>query len=174
MHRFFIVLLVLVVTVSMAGMAAAVDPWVNYTETDLGSNWLYQFTIVNPITSGDAVFDMLIETSSGVINASPIATGTGWQFNYVSLSGDQIHWFSPSVPTDVTAGSSLGGFSFQTSSQYTGDFAYTLGGSSLDYTGNAQPAVVPEPGTMIASLALLSPMGLPLLKRFRKSRSQAV
>jgi hypothetical protein len=169
----FLALLLMVGLFAMIGTvsAFAVDPWVQYSETDLGTgSWLYQFTIVNPLGSGESISDLLLQTSSGVINASPIGTGSGWAFDFISLDADQIAWYSPDVGSDVTAGSSLGGFSFQTSSQYTGSFAYTLGGSSGDFTGDA--SVVPEPGTMIASLALLSPAGISLAWRMRKRRAR--
>lgn len=169
MRKLIVLLVVAVLLLSLAAAASATDPWVNYTETDLGAGtWLYQFTIVNPVSSSTSVFDLLLETTSGVINSSPIGTGTGWQFNYLSFDNDQIHWFSPGISTDLNAGTSLGGFSFQTDTQYTGNFTYTLGGTSQDFTGNA--SVVPEPASMTASLALLSPVGFTLIWRMRRRR----
>jgi len=166
-------LLVVVALLCLTGAALAADPWVQCTTTDLGAgSWEYQFTIINPIGSGASVYDLILETSSGVINSAPIGTGTGWEFDNVAPTSDWVHWFSPDPPAtaDIAAGTSLGGFSFQTSAPYTGAFKYTLGSSAGDFTGNA--SVVPEPGTMAASLALLSPAGISLMWRMRRRRSR--
>jgi len=162
-------LLLMVAVISLIGATGvfAADPWVQFNETELAGSWLYQFTIVNPLSSGDAISDMVISISSPVINDGPTFITSGGDWNLFSSSPSEVSWISG---TSVDAGTSLGGFSFTTSEKYTGNFAYTLGGGTGDFTGNA--SVVPEPGTMAASLALLSPACVSLMWRIRRRRSR--
>lgn len=181
-----LVLVVGLLSMGVAAYAASDTPWVSYTETynSVGDYWLYSFTIVNPSPNvsyaGDTLIDFSLDLTPTVANPNPIndlvpaTSGAGWTNDLLSTT--QVHWLSPGVGTDVGTGSWLGGFSFQASTPYTGAFDFTLTGgtSGTEYTGTAaKDAVVPEPGTMLASLALLSPAGISMAWRMRRRRVAA-
>lgn len=159
--------MVAVISLVFATGVFAADPWVQYNETELAGSWLYEFTIFNPVSSGDTIADMLISISSPIINDGEAFITSGGDWSLFFSDPSEVSWIGG---TPVGTGSSLGGFSFTTSEKYTGSFAYTLGGETGDFTGNA--SVVPEPGTMAASLALLSPAGISLMWRMRKRRTR--
>jgi hypothetical protein len=123
-----------------------------YEETDLKTGWWqYDYTINNTSDNGEYLYMFLLDFDQ-TVTAQGLAHPTAWLG--VVWGGTNVTTFldamSINPATYISAGDSLGGFSFRTNTR-VGDVSYHaefVGVSSIDGT----TTVVPEPLSMVLFL----------------------
>lgn len=169
MKRKLLLVFMFVGLLALVAPSAQAAPIVTSTVQDLHGTWLYEYSLFNPLGSGEDVYDFGVDFFG---EASNIVTPAGWDFFYGPSTGTVpsfIDWLSLSAASDLTPGSTLG-FSFQ-SALGPGEIVYHLATTvprAIDGTTTG-PNAVPEPGTLF----LLGTGLTTLVARRRRARLQS-
>lgn len=141
-----------------------------------GTPSTFTYTLTNTGTETIGEFDLAVPPTSALTN---ITAPTGFIGLYTT--GDTfVQWLSTDPSTDITAGQTLGGFSFQTTAPAGTDSFLVRNADNGDSRGGstvgpgAPPAAVPEPSSMAAfSCGTLGLAGLILAARRKKANVRA-
>src|SRR5664280_2580173 len=168
-----LILTLLVTLGSVASLSAGV---LTYTITPTGGQSLYQFTLTNTGDTGGTLFDLFLSLPTDIANIDTTRIGTpvGWGDPTggllffgpdVAPSTSFIEWAADFSGTyDVAIGSSLSGFSFNSSQGIGQPITFALNGST-DFATAQEVSSVPEPATFVILLPVLLAIGSSI--RFR-------
>jgi len=146
----------LAIAVILLGLAfSAPEAWslgLSYSETPVGGNFDYEFTLRND--TGTGIFELLLDVplpDSNLLSfSSPTSWGDGFGGNQpyhgpVLADTSFVEWWAE-LGTELGNGMSLSGFDFVSSSQVSGSMAFSV---------NADPNIggiavkIPEPATLL-------------------------
>ena len=137
-----------------------------YTITPTSGQFAYDFTLTNTGDTGGTLFDLFLSLPTDITNIDTTSIGTpvGWGDPTGGLlffgpdaapSTSFIEWASDASGTyDVGTGSSLGGFSFNSSVDVGQPITFALNGST-DFATAQEVSSVPEPATFLLLLPVL-------------------
>jgi hypothetical protein len=149
----------LVGLVLLVSVPAQAVPLVTPTVTELGGGvFEYRYDVANPASSSETLYDFGLFGFTGAL--SNVLSPTGWDaiFGSDPVFGSFIDWFSLDPLSDLVAGASLGGFSFESlvgpgEAQFT-SLGYDAGSGEVGVpvtgpTVGPNPTPVPEPGPLL-------------------------
>ena len=167
MKRKLLLVFMSVGLLALVAPSAQAAPIVISTVQDLHGTWLYEYSVSNPLGSGEDVYDFGVDF---IGEATNIVTPAGWDYFYgqgTDTVPSFIDWLSLSPDSDLLPGFTLAGFSF-VSALGPGDIVYHIATTARPIDGTTT-GPVPEPGTL-----LLVGTGLTtLVARRRRARRQA-
>jgi hypothetical protein len=131
---------------------------VTYTVTPSSGSFLYQFTLSNTGATGGTLFDLFLSLPTDIsnIDTGTIGTPAGWGdptggllfFGPDTGPGTAfLEWSNGGPPFDLAIGSSLSGFSFNSSVGVGQPIMYGLNGSADLSPAQPQTTSTPEPAT---------------------------
>jgi hypothetical protein len=145
----------------LTAVSAAAVPTLVIDSTNLGGGiWQYDLTLVNDGGSEPLSGLNLVNAYSifGLDDTSTITAPAGWDyFAPLPPTVDELNWFSLSAASDIDVGDSLGGFSFESTTDPGAVNFNTLEADAIGGTSSEQiPLVItPEPATgLLVAVAL--------------------
>ena len=146
---------------SAAFAITAAGATLDYTATDLGGGLFeYSLTIKNPLHNDGISGLNLVNagTAFGLNESSTISAPAGWFFFApIPPLVNELNFFSMDPSTDIPVGGSLGGFTFQSTtdpgSVSESDLTFDL------IKGSTGTQTTPEPGTIAAGVVALVLLG---------------
>jgi hypothetical protein len=146
----------------LAAVSAAAVPTLVIESTNLGGGvWQYDLTLVNDGGSEPLSGLNLVNAYSifGLDDTSTITAPAGWDyFAPLPPTVDELNWFSLSAASDIDVGDSLGGFSFESTTDPGTVNVDTLEADAIGGNSSQQvPLVItPEPATGLLVAAALA------------------
>jgi hypothetical protein len=147
-------MLAVVVLLAIAAVANAtpVQTLTSTATTVDNLTWTYNYTLASPVGASDMIFDLYVPAWGSI---AAVTTPAGWN----SFYGPGFVEWSANFGSEVTAGNSLSGFSFQTDltpAMWPGIMVSTddgLGNITMTDVTGLQP--VPEPTAIVYTITAL-------------------
>lgn len=142
---------------------------VTYTVTPNAGQFAYQFTLTNTGDTGGTLFDLFLSLPTDITNLDTTTIGTpvGWGdptggllFFGPNTGPDTafIEWADGGPSFDLGIGSSLSGFSFNSSVNLGQPITFALNGST-DFASAQEVSSVPEPASLWLLLPVMAALG---------------
>jgi hypothetical protein len=164
--------LIAVTLILVGSTRASADP-VKFVAVPLGGGlFQYSITINNP--AGESISGLNILDANSIFGLTPasiITAPANWEFFAPdpALGVDELNFFSLIPSADVPIGGSLGGFSFQSTTNPA-----TISSLQYDLIGGTSASQIPEPATIFLLGTGLAAVALKIHKRrqdFTKTRT---
>ena len=155
MHKSIIIITTILLCLIASIAFASPNANIIYIETDLGNgSWQYDYTFYNLSTTNEYLYSVWFDfAQTSTVTGFPLSSGwdgTVWEGTNTT---NYLDTFSTNAIYDISAGSSLSGFSFTIDYQ-AGNIPYTAyfdTGSGNSFV-NGITSIVPEPASMILFL----------------------